>query len=144
MGYVLGMKVAILREDEGLGDLFRESGAVLVYVFGSQVDGSANRESDVDVAVLFDDGLTKSERFERRLFLMGRLEKYFSKQVDLVSLNDVRSVFFRYEIVFGGKLLFKFSEEVFLDFSLRVMSEYFDFKPFLDLQNKAYVERSLQ
>lgn len=127
-----------------LQKLFRLNKIALAYVFGSQADGTANKDSDFDMAILFNPGLTKMQRFNLRLLLIGKLEKILKTKVDLVVLNDLKSLFFKYVIISEGKLIFKNSEETHLDFECKLMSEYFDFKPFLDLQNRNYVERSLQ
>jgi predicted nucleotidyltransferase len=43
----------------------------LVYLFGSQATGQTHTDSDVDIAVLLNDGLTVDERFAARLSLIG-------------------------------------------------------------------------
>jgi predicted nucleotidyltransferase len=66
-------------------------GVVSAYLFGSQSEGRAHRESDVDVAVLLDRHLfaTSRERFEERLRLIGELGSALGRNdVDLVILND--------------------------------------------------------
>lgn len=141
--YISNMRLEILKKDPALQQLFSINKVTLAYVFGSQVDGTASRNSDMDVAVLFSQELTKTQRFNLRLLIIGKLEKMFKHRVDLVVLNDLRSLFFKYVIISEGELLFRASEEEYLDFECKLMGEYFDFKPFLDLQNKNYVKSSL-
>ena len=138
------MILEILKKDQALQYLFSINKIALAYVFGSQINGTASRNSDLDVAILFGPNLTKMQRFNLRLLLIGKLEKIFKLKIDLVILNDLRSLFFKYVIISEGKLLFKASEEEHLDFECKLMGEYFDFKPFLDIQNKNYVKNSLQ
>jgi predicted nucleotidyltransferase len=67
-------------------------GIVSAYLYGSQSEGRAHRESDVDVAVLLDRRFfaTTRERFEERLRLIGELGSALGRNdVDLVVLNDV-------------------------------------------------------
>jgi len=62
---------------------------VVAYLFGSIARGEENCLSDIDIAVLFDEVLTKKEAFDLQLKLivdLGDLLK--TKNVDLVVLND--------------------------------------------------------
>lgn len=62
---------------------------MVAYLFGSIARGEENCLSDIDIAVLFDEVLTKKEAFDLQLRLivdLGDLLK--TKNVDLVVLND--------------------------------------------------------
>ncbi len=137
------MKFEMANTNSSLKKLLSLNKVSLAYAFGSQVDGTASADSDLDLAILFKPGLTKMQRFNLRLLMIGKLEKIFNLKIDLIVLNDTRSLFFKHVIVSEGSLLFKDSEDEYLDFECKLMNEYFDFKPFMDLQNKNYVERSL-
>lgn len=138
------MNFEIIRENPVFTEILKKNKVVLAYIFGSRVDGTAGRDSDLDIAVLFDRKLAKNQRFNLRLLLMSRLEKFFGLKIDLVVLNDVNSVFLKYIISSEGRLIFSSSEDEYLDFECMAMNEYFDFKDFLDLQNKNYVKNGLQ
>lgn len=116
----------------------------LVYVFGSQITGHATTESDIDIAILLPRSMTQMQRFKIRLKLAGELEKYLGKQVDLVVLNDIRAIFFRFVIISEGTCCYARSHDEMLDFELRTMNEYIDFKPFLDEYNENYIKRNLR
>lgn len=73
-----------------------------------------------------------------------QFERFFKLKIDLVVLNELGAVFFKYVISSEGRLVFCSSEDAYLDFECRVMGEYFDFKDFLDLQNKNYVKGGVQ
>ena len=67
---------------ERLGAVFArqtEVGVVSAYLFGSEAEGRAHRESDVDVGVLLDSDRfpTEKERFEVRLRLAGDCARRF-------------------------------------------------------------------
>jgi predicted nucleotidyltransferase len=128
---------------EKISDLLRKYPVKLAYLFGSQVDGTANRGSDTDVAVLLDESLTKGMRFDLRLTLIGELSKTLGRQADVVILNDTTSLFFKYVIVKEGRLIFERTQDEAIDFEPHLLSLYFDFVPFLDAYNKAYVQRSI-
>lgn len=126
-----------------LGNIFQEFSVDFAYLFGSNATGHADKNSDVDIAVFFSGGFSKMQRFDLRLKLAEKLGFYFKNPVDLVVLNDLRSLFFKYVIIKEGKLIYLKSEEKMIDFECKTMSEYFDFQPFLDLYNKNYVKNSL-
>lgn len=115
----------------------------IAYLFGSQATGHANEKSDVDIAVLLSSGLSKEERFDVRIRLIGLFSKAFHKDADVVVLNDVSSLFFQYIILREGRLIYAKSESTRLDFSIKTLGRYFDFQPFLNLYNRHYVQRSL-
>ena len=126
--------------------LFREHGVCAAYIFGSSVQGAHMQtfQSDVDVAVLLSDQLSKERRFAVRLKLMRILEKHFQRSVDVCVINDISSLFFKYVILSEGKLIYEDpkDESDRVDFEVRTLGEYFDFQPFLKEYNKHYVARS--
>lgn len=126
-----------------LNQVFRGEPVNLAYLFGSKVIGQEINNSDVDIAVLLTEGLTKEKRFEVRLNLMGKLSKIFKKNVDLVILNDTASLFFKYIIVREGKSIYERSEAEKINFENYITSLYFDFQPFLETYNRHYVKNSL-
>ncbi len=137
-----------MRIDKGqqrkMEELFEKRKVIFAYLFGSQANGTAIESSDVDIAVMFDDRIDEDERFENRLKLMTELSPIFKgKEVEVVSLNDVRDILFKFSIVQPGKIIFKKDYDALLDFDLKTTNEYYDFKPFLKMYNEAYAEREL-
>jgi len=60
-------------------------------VYGSHVDGTATDDSDVDVAIGFEDGLAASERLDYRIELTTELAKTLgTDDVDVADLDDIR------------------------------------------------------
>jgi predicted nucleotidyltransferase len=82
---------------------------VSAYLFGSQAEGRAHRESDVDVGVLLPRGEAGDarERFDARVeltsYLIGELHR---NDVDVVVLNDAPPQFAR-RIVTGGRRILR-------------------------------------
>lgn len=73
-------------------------GLASVYLFGSEAEGRAHRESDIDLAVLLDPALPggADARFEVRLRLIGRIEPLLAgRPLDLMILNDCPPLFAR-------------------------------------------------
>jgi predicted nucleotidyltransferase len=57
--------------------------------FGSQITGEPDRSSDIDLALKFADGLTDRERFEKRCFLSGDLQR---EDAPFVDLSDIETL----------------------------------------------------
>jgi len=127
-----------------LEKIFRAQSIELAYLFGSSAQQADTSRSDRDIAVLLPARLSKEERFERRLGLIGELARVFKRDVDVVVLNDLSSLFFKYVILKEGVLLHQKSEAVRLDFETRTLGLYFDFQPFLTFYSQQYVKRGIQ
>ncbi|MBI5220582.1 MAG: nucleotidyltransferase domain-containing protein [Candidatus Liptonbacteria bacterium] len=113
-----------------------------VYLFGSVAEGRERQDSDVDIAVLLSYKLTASQRFHLRTRLSADLAGQMKRRVDVVVLNDVQSVFFKYVIIKEGRLIYQRSELSRAEFECRTLGDYFDFQPFLNLYNQHYVTRN--
>lgn len=114
------------------------------YLFGSQITGDTTSSSDIDIAVLFNKKTTLMQRFNMRLKLMTMLQKTLKKPIDLVVLNDTRSIFFKFVIISEGERCYVKNEDTMADFELTTINDYIDFKPFLDAYNDRYVQKYSQ
>ncbi len=61
---------------------------LVAYLFGSRATGRARAGSDVDLAVLTDEGLQRAQRLDLALRLPDPFERAAGTEVDLVVLND--------------------------------------------------------
>lgn len=133
-----------IANNKELKAVFKENGVFFAYLFGSQALNSATDKSDIDIAVMLPLSTNKEERFETRLKLMSEVSKIFKKDSDVIILNDTRSLFFKYVIMKEGKIIYQENEASVADFESKTLGMYFDFRPFLENYNKAYVKRVLQ
>lgn len=125
--------------------VFEKYAVKFAYLFGSRATGHVNRESDYDFAVMLPDDLDAKNRFEIRLKLMSEIMKILKTDaVDLNVLNDTHSIFFKFVIIKEGLLIHNADPGARLDFELKTMNDYYDYKPFLKAYNKAYIERRLK
>ncbi|WP_158057958.1 type VII toxin-antitoxin system MntA family adenylyltransferase antitoxin [Halorussus halophilus] len=60
-----------------------------VVVFGSQLTGDARPSSDIDLAVKFSDTLSSHERFRKRCFLSGDLQR---EDAPFVDISDIETL----------------------------------------------------
>jgi len=131
-------------KNKDLMAIFKENNVSFAYLFGSLASGNFNQDSDIDIAVMLPFEMKKKERFDLRLKLMGEISKILKKKVDVVVLNDVSSLYFKYIIIKEGKIIYKEIDLSPAEFESKTLGIYFDFRSFLENYNKAYVKRSLQ
>lgn len=103
---------------------------LFAYLFGSQVTGRTDAESDVDVAFYFDPKLPKNDRFDALLNAGGRVESAlglgpFSEGVDPVELNDA-PLLLKYVAMSEGLLLYERTHAARVAFELGVLQQHDD------------------
>jgi len=125
-----------------LPEFFRERGYVeLAYLFGSIAERTEGPLSDIDIAVYLSGKLTKGERIEKRLELMGELSDLLkTDRIDLLVMNDAASVI-NFEVIRPNVPLFVRNEDLKLDVEQQVMSRYLDRKYHEDFLNKELLKR---
>ncbi|MBI3912216.1 MAG: nucleotidyltransferase domain-containing protein [Armatimonadetes bacterium] len=121
--------------------LFQAHPVRLAYLFGSHAAGRAHADSDVDVAVLLDEHLTADERFAQRLELIGELMRVFrTEDVDVVILNEAPPAL-AYEVLRGGRVLFRRDEQARIEYAARTLREYWDTAPLRRIRAEALERR---
>jgi hypothetical protein len=92
--------------------------------------------------VLHEQGLDKTASFELRLALIGDLMGLFHENdVDVVILNEA-PLPLAYRVLRDGVLLYGRDEQTRILYQADTVSRYLDFKPFIDYQNRAILERA--
>jgi predicted nucleotidyltransferase len=89
------LELAVAKLRQRLGNM------VAAYVFGSHAAGTANRQSDLDLAVLCSTTIDPQVRYE----LLQDLSVALSRDVDLIDLAGTTTVM-RAQVVAGGKRIF--------------------------------------
>ena len=116
---------------------------VLVYLFGSYAREKADAESDVDIAVLSDDGSSPQERLRLRLCLTRALADALAipiEKIDVVVLQDV-SILLQYNVIRKGKLIFAKGPSARIAYTLEVERRYEDELPFLERETEMTLQR---
>ena len=117
---------------EQLAPIFKKQKVVFAYLFGSQAKGTAGSLSDIDIAVYFAEEVAAGERFDVRLGLLGELtDLYKTDRVDLVVLNDAPPLL-AHRILKEGLLIFSDDDKMRLEYEVKAVLKYLDWKPYLD------------
>jgi len=126
---------------EKLQSYFKNQGDVIaVYLFGSTVKGKARKNSDVDIAVLFDGERSTIYRFHRKLEIAGELEELLNTRVDIVDLESADPFFF-HQIMLNKILLVDKNIDKRIAFEVKKRREYFDMQPFYKLYYSQALKR---
>jgi len=118
----------------------RDKDITAVFVFGSAAKGNLKPLSDLDLAVLLSDKLSKEDRKQKELDLTGTCNAIFqTDEIDLIILNDAPPRI-AHHILKSGELLFLRNEMEYLDFSERIQRQYLDFKYYRNNFDQAFLE----
>lgn len=130
------LRVALKRKLPALKRLFAKNPLVdAVWLFGSQADGTATRESDIDIGVLFAHAVTLDEH----LTLEAAMDEILlSGDFDVVDVQGV-NLRMKHEII-SGKLLYERDTVRVSDFIEEILRTYPDYAYYLRLFNEDYFE----
>jgi uncharacterized protein len=122
------------------GKLIAGNDIVAFLVFGSAVTGKLQPLSDVDLAVLLDAGMNKSQLFDKELELRLKISQILeSEEFDLVNMNLAPARFI-HNILSEGKLLFCKNNLILADFIEKNAREYLDFKYYREEFDRTFRE----
>ncbi len=125
------------------GKVFAGTPVLLAYLFGSRAEGRVHLGSDIDVAVLLEEGLTRQEQRRWQMKLIGRLiDALRTDRVDLLILNDAPP-FLRHRVIRPRRRLYVRDERVRVDFEVRTMQEWFDWRPHREWMERWWCQRIL-
>lgn len=128
------MKLKIKLNEKKLQSL----GVGLVVLFGSKITGAEHPGSDFDIGIIF-----KDEKFRKAkpVEAYGRLFEEFSRgygtdKIDIVYLQEA-PLSLQYKAIRDGIVLYHISPTFYADYKEYVLKNYFDFKFFEDIFQKA-------
>jgi predicted nucleotidyltransferase len=106
--------------------LEREPGLKLAILYGSAAAGRMRQDSDVDVAVLFDNPLN----LEQKMDLVSRLEMKLRRDVDLVDLFNLSGTILK-QILCKGQVLLKNDAVALAELYRRMIYNQTDMMPYV-------------
>ncbi len=109
----------------------KESNVIGAFIYGSYAKGKQTNTSDIDIAILTKNKLTRKESTEKRIQYSLSLSKLLKKNVDVVLLRDA-PLLLRFNIFKEGKKVYAADREMVTCFTARAIVEYLDFKPLED------------
>ena len=113
----------------------------IAILFGSQARGDCDKNSDVDLAFLFEKQFLKNKNaLEFRSELISFFSSKIKKECDVILINQAPPLL-KYQIVKYGKKIYKDINFDYNSFFSLTLKEYFDFKYYQDFHNKRLMKR---
>jgi len=94
-----------------------------IYLFGSFQTDQEWKDSDVDLALLLPYSIAKQRPFLYNSTCLSRLERELNKEVDLVNLRTVSTVF-QFQVITRGRLIYMGDENAVQEFEMLTLSFY--------------------
>lgn len=127
---------------EELRKLFENEEKVLVaYLFGSCVKGAQTYRSDVDIAVLLSEAPEKL--LEYYLHLINMLTGILGNNVDLTILN-LAPPLLKFQIIKNGEVIYCRSEGSRINFEVKSVCEYLDFRRAMERYDECMMKQILK
>ncbi len=122
-----------------LPDIFRDYPDIdTVYLFGSVAQESVHEDSDLDLGVVVQHSPSKL----KRMALLKDLARSGFCNVDCVYL-DTKDIVLKFEAIRMNKVIYRTDNFDSAAYYSKILRQYFDFLPYLDVQRKALKERIL-
>jgi len=128
--------VSIAELERTINNVFNNRDEILMcYLYGSYVLGNRSEFSDIDIGILLDRTFKKHYLYQVDLSL--EIEKEFGSkiEIDLCILNDATPRFL-YNIIKSGRIIHSKDETFQHEFEIRVLYDYLEIKPLLDIYDK--------
>jgi len=113
---------------------------VAAYLIGSLAEERATVHSDVDIAVLLAGGPDPLAVGDRQLELMGELERFADREVDVVILNTAPPIL-QHQVLRHGRLLFERDRRARVEFEVQAGQIYADLKPMYDFHTRDLLQK---
>lgn len=119
--------------DKKLKEIAEDYGLIEVYLFGSKITGFARKDSDLDVAVRFQNGLPAiAQRGKIYGDIFSDLSTVFKgEKIDLTFIEEA-PLHLQFKIVAEGELVYSKEKVQSLNFLEKVVNQYRDYKFFID------------
>ena len=99
-------------------------GAEFAFLFGSIIKPTFGAESDVDLAIYFQE---PPQSFDDRMKVMNQLSRDLDRELDLIVLNDC-DIIIAMQVLANGERIWNPNPGRFVEYKARKISEYIDFK----------------
>jgi len=110
-----------------------------VYLYGSHASGRTHPQSDIDLAIYPDDPELKNQKLD----ILADLVRAGFENVHLAFVGPKSDPVFAFEVIHQNRIIHATDHFQRGTVYSRIVRQYFDFLPFLEVQRKAYKERVL-
>jgi len=86
-------------------DILVKNGVNLAYIFGSHSRGTAGSLSDLDIAIVFNDAVSRADYFDTELTVVREISEAIRKEVDVINIATLEQPVLRHRAVFMGECI---------------------------------------
>lgn len=112
----------------------------IAYLFGSRARGDSSEDSDADFAIMLLKEFSDPYDLFRLIQDLAEAMEIEDRRIDLIILNDAH-LELRYRVLSEGIIVFERDAEKRIDFEIKTLKGYLDFKPFLDKNYESLMEK---
>lgn len=113
----------------------KKESVVLCYLFGSFARGESHKDSDIDIAVLFDKAVNKDKILEKEGKLISLFSKSFpGREINLVNLAVASPLLIQNAII-EGKLIYARGENERILFQVEALHKYEEYRHLSGIYN---------
>jgi len=110
----------------------------MAYLYGSFLDDTFNKFSDIDIALVIKDLPDKHQQMQLEMKITALLDQRFKMPFDVRTINTA-PLKVKGEVITYGKLIYYADEAFRVSFETYVRDRYFDFLPTLHSMRKVYL-----
>jgi len=110
----------------------------MAYLYGSFLDDTFNKFSDIDIALVLKDLPDKHQQMQLEMKITALLDQRFRMPFDIRTINNA-PLKVKGEVVTHGKLIYCRDEAFRVSFETYVRDRYFDFLPTLNSMREVYL-----
>ncbi|MEW6557450.1 MAG: nucleotidyltransferase domain-containing protein [Elusimicrobiota bacterium] len=121
-----------------LREIKKDKNIVAVYLFGSQVKGNADKKSDYDIAFLCKYPPKNEWNYISKFSCL-----FIKETLDIKILNE-NALFFQFLVIETGKVLYCSNHRKRIEYEAHLISEYQDYKPYLDYYDKCMYKHIME
>lgn len=124
---------------QGTNDVFEQYDEIqLAYLYGSYANATQTEFSDIDIGIVLTESFKESALYFAELSVKIEKSLNFQINIDLRILNEATPRFL-FQVIKNNKILYCKNKTFMHEFELKVMYEYQDIKPMLDMYDKISV-----
>lgn len=109
------------------------------FIFGSNAYGNTIKKSDIDIAIFINKKNSKN-LFKKKINIINDLSTLLKKDIDLIILNNIKSLLFKYSIIKEGSLIYDKNTFSRIMFEFKTITDFLNHKSFLDVYDNNYVK----
>lgn len=127
----------MIYNSEELKDICIKHQIKMVLLYGSQVAGNTNFDSDVDLGLLIE-----GDVYDSKAIIKDLMQIFSDNTIDVVILNHSDPVL-KFEVISNYRILFCEENDTFINFYMNTVKQYNDIKKFNVLED-AYLENFIR